>query len=677
MSSFGRLEIYWPDGPVESYILQKDTIALGRSSGNDLVVDRNGVSRYHAKLTFTAEMASLTDLDSVNGVYVDGVLINASEERELRGGEEIQIADVRMVYFPPTVPDDTVPSPTADTTRLVETEHLTVKVTGPEMVVTPGAHTQAEILVESTSETTRRYQIHVEGVPKDWVRLERNEFELNPGEQMFFHASFKPLRRSESHPGDYPLTFVVNPKDNPEAKTSVESMLTVGSFSGYGVLMGTSISKGKQPFRMHIHNQGNDDLTVSFRGVDPKNALIFDIDPQRVTLKGGERRSVFGKVRLRSNALFGSPQQHRYDIITLAEDRSGFQAPISGTYIGQPRLPAWAATVAIPLVAIVAILLVILGVALLGEDEVVPAIVIFEAGEEVALGDPLIVNWEVLDARSISLSYARADQPPQEIIIQEPPVSDTYQIALDQTGVYTINFTVENSGGTQADIAVVRVIPVVNNLSAEPDTLIQNVTQNIEVNWSVAGAQVADGRPLISLESQELSVIQGSGLREEASETFAVRPTGEVAVTVRVVGNDGTENSRTLNLAVEAPRCTLANPSAIIYAGPGQVYDALMTIDQQGTVVNPLARNTEDTWLQINHEDDLAWVRIADFACEGFLTAQLDPVVDIPPTPSPTPSPTPTDTPTPSPSATLTDTPPPSRTPLPTRTQRPTATEEP
>jgi hypothetical protein len=625
MSSFGRLEIYWPDGPVESYILQKDTIALGRSSGNDLVVDRNGVSRYHAKLTFTAEMASLTDLDSVNGVYVDGVLINASEERELRGGEEIQIADVRMVYFPPTVPDDTVPSPTADTTRLVETEHLTVKVTGPEMVVTPGAHTQAEILVESTSETTRRYQIHVEGVPKDWVRLERNEFELNPGEQMFFHASFKPLRRSESHPGDYPLTFVVNPKDNPEAKTSVESMLTVGSFSGYGVLMGTSISKGKQPFRMHIHNQGNDDLTVSFRGVDPKNALIFDIDPQRVTLKGGERRSVFGKVRLRSNALFGSPQQHRYDIITLAEDRSGFQAPISGTYIGQPRLPAWAATVAIPLVAIVAILLVILGVALLGEDEVVPAIVIFEAGEEVALGDPLIVNWEVLDARSINLSYARADQPPQEIIIQEPPVSDTYQIALDQTGVYTINFTVENSGGTQADIAVVRVIPVVNNLSAEPDTLIQNVTQNIEVNWSV----------------------------------------------------DGTENSRTLNLAVEAPRCTLANPSAIIYAGPGQVYDALMTIDQQGTVVNPLARNTEDTWLQINHEDDLAWVRIADFACEGFLTAQLDPVVDIPPTPSPTPSPTPTDTPTPSPSATLTDTPPPSRTPLPTRTQRPTATEEP
>ena len=675
MSSFGRLEIYWPDGPVESYILQSETIALGRSSGNDLVVDRNGVSRYHAKLTITGGQTTLTDLEPVNGVYVDGLRMNPSEERDLRGGEEIQIADVRMVYHPPMIPDETAPSPIADTTRQIETDNLLVQVTGPEMVVVPGAHAQAEILIENRSENMRRYQINVEGVPKEWVRLERTEFDLDPGEQLFFHASFKPLRRSESRPGEYPLTFTLNPKDNPEAITTVESVLTVGAFCGYGALMGTSITKGRQPFRLHVHNQGNDDLTLRFRGVDPNNALVFDIDPMLVTLKGGERRSIFGHVKLRNNTLFGSPQQHRYDIIALAENRSGFQAPVSGIYIGQPLLPAWAATVAIPLVAIIAILVVVLAVAVLDEEPVVPAIDLFEVEEdELVLGSPLVVNWEILDARSVNLTYSRAEQPTQEITINDPLMSDTYQLQLDQTGVYTVTFMVENSGGTLSDVAVVRVIPAVNNLSAEPDTLIQNVTQDIELSWSVAGAEIVEDQPLVSLESGELSVIQGNRLPEQGFESFVVRPTDEVSVTVRVVGNDGTENSSTLNLAVEAPRCTLANPSAIIYAGPGQVYDELLTVDQAGTIVNPLARNAEDTWLQITHEDDLAWVRVADFACEGFMTDQLDLAQDIPPTPVPTntPTPTPTETLTPTPTPSPSRTPPPSRTPRPD----PTATEE-
>jgi hypothetical protein len=378
-------------------------------------------------------------------------------------------------------------------------------------------------------------------------------------------------------------------------------------------------------------------------------------------------------VRLRSGSLFGNPQQHRYDIIALAEDRSGFQAPISGTYLAQPRLPAWAATVAIPLVAIAVILLVILAVALLGaEDPVVPSIALFEvANDELVLGDPLVINWEVLDARSVNLTYARAEQPTQDITITDPLPSDTYQLQLDQTGLYTITFTVENTGGPQQDIALVRVLPVISSISAEPDTLVQYITQDIDLRWNVAGAGVVEGQPLVSLESSNLSIIQGSGLPEQGSASFAVRPTGEVSVTVRVVGNDGTENSSTLNLAVEAPRCTLANPSAIIYAGPGQVYDERVTIDEAGFVVNPLARNTEDTWLQILHENDLAWVRVADFACEGFATNQLDPVVDIPPTPTLTPSATATNTPTPTETFTPTVTPSPTRTPRPSRTPPP------
>ena len=168
MASYGRLEIYQPESSVENYNIHKDVIGIGRQQGNDIVIDRNGISRYHVTLRFTDHQMMLQDLDSVNGTYVDSTRLQANEQRILKGGEEIQLGDVRFVYYPPeTLSQDTAPSQ-LDLTKHLQTEKMMVHLTGSDMVVLPGSNVQLNLLLENTSPETERFKITVEGVPKEW-----------------------------------------------------------------------------------------------------------------------------------------------------------------------------------------------------------------------------------------------------------------------------------------------------------------------------------------------------------------------------------------------------------------------------------------------------------------------------------------------------------------------------
>ncbi|MBX3065043.1 MAG: FHA domain-containing protein, partial [Anaerolineae bacterium] len=101
---YGKLEVYWPgrDGLVESYRLEKAVVAIGRSSGNDVVLDTTSVSRYHISLNHQNDQVFLQDLDSANGTYVDGERATPNEPILLHGGEEILIGDLRLIYNPET-----------------------------------------------------------------------------------------------------------------------------------------------------------------------------------------------------------------------------------------------------------------------------------------------------------------------------------------------------------------------------------------------------------------------------------------------------------------------------------------------------------------------------------------------------------------------------------------------
>lgn len=338
MSAYGRLDVYRPESSIETYPLDKPTIGIGRQPGNDIVIDTAGVSRYHFIIELRGDTPYLIDKESQNGTYVDGVKVKADDPHPLREGEEIQAGDARIVYHSDLQAD----IPTAEAQR-IETQQATfgVEIDDTELSVTPGAHIQTLVKVHNTGKTPDTYIVDIDGLPKEWTRLDRLELDVPPGQSGTAVLSIKPTRRSESAPGVYKASLRVVSKEFPESTSTVPLSLTVLSFGGFGMVLGTAqISEG-QPFEIYTQNQGSGPLPLTFSGNDPLKRLTFTMQTPSVTLNAGEKRTIQGTIAPRQQRMFGGQGQYRFDVIAHARDASAFQVAISGTYLDKPKLPGW------------------------------------------------------------------------------------------------------------------------------------------------------------------------------------------------------------------------------------------------------------------------------------------------------------------------------------------------
>jgi hypothetical protein len=80
------------------YLGVRPPIAIGRDEGNDIRLNDERVSRFHAKVITDADQIVLTDLGSTNGTFVNGVPIRL---RLLRFGDLISVGNSRLIFGTP------------------------------------------------------------------------------------------------------------------------------------------------------------------------------------------------------------------------------------------------------------------------------------------------------------------------------------------------------------------------------------------------------------------------------------------------------------------------------------------------------------------------------------------------------------------------------------------------
>ncbi|MDP2273076.1 MAG: FHA domain-containing protein [Archangium sp.] len=78
-------------------------VTVGRVESNDIVVDDGSCSRFHAWLQRDERTKewSLTDAESKNGTWVDGVQLSAKQRVQLRDGAKLKFGDVEMTFLLP------------------------------------------------------------------------------------------------------------------------------------------------------------------------------------------------------------------------------------------------------------------------------------------------------------------------------------------------------------------------------------------------------------------------------------------------------------------------------------------------------------------------------------------------------------------------------------------------
>ena len=81
-----------------SFSVSKGELTIGRNPGNDILIDNVGVSRQHAVIKASGDRATVEDLGSANGTFVNGQKITS---HELKDGDEILVLKHRLVFRVP------------------------------------------------------------------------------------------------------------------------------------------------------------------------------------------------------------------------------------------------------------------------------------------------------------------------------------------------------------------------------------------------------------------------------------------------------------------------------------------------------------------------------------------------------------------------------------------------
>jgi pSer/pThr/pTyr-binding forkhead associated (FHA) protein len=91
----GKLVALTTEHAGREFVLDKGTMVIGRTDDNDITVDHRSISRHHAKIVREGGRYSIVDLQSANGVRVNG---EEYGKVELRRGDIIDLGHVRMRY---------------------------------------------------------------------------------------------------------------------------------------------------------------------------------------------------------------------------------------------------------------------------------------------------------------------------------------------------------------------------------------------------------------------------------------------------------------------------------------------------------------------------------------------------------------------------------------------------
>ena len=94
MSSSGNLIIHYKLGDQESTIHLKDKMVIGRNQGCDVVLKDSSVSGRHAAVISKTGRWFIADLDSSNGILVDGEKV---KQAKLVSGTRIQIGSASLI----------------------------------------------------------------------------------------------------------------------------------------------------------------------------------------------------------------------------------------------------------------------------------------------------------------------------------------------------------------------------------------------------------------------------------------------------------------------------------------------------------------------------------------------------------------------------------------------------
>lgn len=641
--AYGRLDVYWANGDFRSFLLEQDNVSIGRSAGSTVILDTDTISRYHTRIRHADGHTFISDMDSANGTFLDGVQLEKDVEKEIFGGEEIQIGQLRIIFLRQDEQATTaIPSPLdAETQPYTREDHgFYVDLVVPPTGVPPGSHKSVEINLTNTSTDDQRYTVSITGLPHGWGRVNRPMLHVPAGETAQILLNIKPPRQSDSKPGDYPITVIVAHDDDPDKQVEAYGLIEILPYGAFAIALLTKRVTAYDRFGVVLYNQGSAPLPITMSATSPTDALIFDIpNPQR-TLGAGERIEVKGEIRPKQRLLIGKPRDYKFDVIVQSNDPAHFLAALRGKYIAEPAFPPWS-VYAMGGLALAIVSLLLFGLYLILQIDIkTPEILQFNAPQtQVMAGDVIALQWQAQDASHYSLQVNGR-------MIDEAIPAENNQITLNSADFNAdmLNFTLSAHRGEKVDTANVQVVvippitPITFDIS--PEVLVRNVIMPISIMWQIDGAtqaQLSGAEAIYRASNTPIDI--NPSYDAEAQLEFYGFVTDDFTLVLTASNAFGQTESWSFTVDTVDAVCTVTTPDFVLFAEPRLDAVELVSYDEQTHLIVDRIDTTR-SWLRVVLDDGgYGWGIRQTMTCDDRFAPEnlLIAVVTAVPTPSATP----------------------------------------
>jgi pSer/pThr/pTyr-binding forkhead associated (FHA) protein len=98
----GKLVVIQGKTPGRQISLERPETTIGRLPDNHLVLDSTTVSRHHARVLKDSNRYEIEDLNSRNGIAMNGEQLKSNEQRALIHGDTLRFGDHQLVFLNPS-----------------------------------------------------------------------------------------------------------------------------------------------------------------------------------------------------------------------------------------------------------------------------------------------------------------------------------------------------------------------------------------------------------------------------------------------------------------------------------------------------------------------------------------------------------------------------------------------
>ncbi|MCB0026965.1 MAG: FHA domain-containing protein, partial [Anaerolineales bacterium] len=346
-----------------------DTIHIGRTNDNQVVLTQSGISRQHARVERTPAGWQITDLGSTNGTFLDRQKLLSGIPELWEEGTPVRIGPFFMTWRE-TGPAEIAPASNGrensstylanrraalsnEASQIFSQSGRLSLILEPNLVkVTPGERADVNLELFNQGSAVDHFKVVITELPGEWFTLAQDSIQLMPGSHATLSFTIHPPRSPSAGVGKHRYQIEVRSTSNTLESAAVTGQVEISPFAEFSTDLRPAQLPHGSVAQLVVQNNGNAPANYSIVGRDPSEQILFMAAEEKVSVLPGERRVVDIQINGRQQPLFGRQQQLPFSLHVLpigdaAELQSGQSLP--GLLDVRPRLPRWLLPVGIGL----------------------------------------------------------------------------------------------------------------------------------------------------------------------------------------------------------------------------------------------------------------------------------------------------------------------------------------